>query len=618
MNDLIQLLPDNIANQIAAGEVIQRPASVIKELMENAIDAGANEIKLILKDAGKSLIQVMDNGRGMSVSDARMSFERHATSKIREANDLFHIKTMGFRGEALASIASIAQVEMITRRSVDEIGTRIVMEGSQIIKQEPVQAPVGTSISVKNLFYNIPARRKFLKSDPVELKHIMDEFQRIALAYPDVFFNVHHNNNENYHLPKSNLRQRIVAILGKQVNEKLIPVNEQTDFITIGGFIIKPEGCKRTKGDQFIYVNRRFIKNANINHAIKAGYENLLQSDQYPGYILFLDINPSDIDINVHPTKTEIKFEDERLVYNYVKVSVKHGLGQYSLAPMIDFESDSNFSQSEKHVLQNIGSIDNNFHMRRQSYETPNFTSGINSSSKKEAIKSWEDMYENLQSSAKQMDRPTTFIEEENRRGLDAELELVSTGKLNIKTPFQIHQNYIVTQIKSGLMLIDQQAAHERILYEFYKNLYSNGEFVSQKELFPRVVELDAAKSNVLKEILEYVNALGFEISDFGNNSFIVHGTPSGLDARIPLENLLDKVIEQYIINYEFDFGIEDNLSRSMAVSSSIKKGKPLEVAEMVEIIDQLFACQIPYKSPSGKNCFITLELDEIQKRFNF
>ncbi|MFZ1705414.1 MAG: DNA mismatch repair endonuclease MutL [Saprospiraceae bacterium] len=617
MNDIIHLLPDNIANQIAAGEVIQRPSSVVKELLENAIDAGATEIKLILKDAGKTLIQVVDNGKGMSFSDARMSFERHATSKIREANDLFQIRTMGFRGEALASIASIAKVELITMRHLDEVATRIVIEGSVVQKQEPAPSTQGTSISVKNLFYNIPARRKFLKSDPVELKHILDEFQKVAIANPEIFFAMFHNNLENYHLPKTNLKQRIVSILGKHINEKLVPIQEQTETVGIGGFIIKPEGCKRTKGDQYIYVNRRFIKSTNIHHAIKFGYENLLHTEQYPGYILFLDIEPSTIDINVHPTKTEIKFEDERLIFNYIKVCVKHGLGQYSLAPMIDFNLDSNFDRSEKYMTplsENAThqGIQSNQEKIGVSYASKGF---IND--KKDSIRSWEQMYSALHESSSASSNSSTLIEDENRNGLESELGDLGQNKLQVKNPFQIHQSYVVTQIKSGLMIVDQQSAHERILYEHYTSLLSTGEFVSQKELFPRVVELDSSKANILKEILEYVNALGFEIADFGNNSFIIHGTPAGLDSKIILEHLLEKIIDQYIIHQEFDLGIEDNLARAMAQSACIKKGRMLTTDEMTQLIDQLFACKIPFKNPSGKNCFITVELDEIQKRFN-
>ena len=617
MKDIIQLLPDHIANQIAAGEVIQRPASVVKELLENAIDAGADEIKLILKDAGKTLIQVIDNGKGMSPTDARMSFERHATSKIKVANDLFHIKTMGFRGEALASIASIAQVEMITRPESEEVGTKIIIEGSKIVKQEPVQSTPGTSIQVKNLFFNIPARRKFLKTDPVELKHILDEFQRVAMAYPEIFFTMHHNGMESFHLPKANLKQRIVSILGKPVQEKLLPLQETTDIVAFTGFVLKPEGCKRTKGDQYLFVNKRFIRSTNLNHSIKHAFDNLLHVEQYPGYIVFLEIDPSHIDINVHPTKTEIKFEDERLIYNYLKVSVKHALGQYSLAPLLDFQSDSNFEQNEKHFTSTTypGMRDS----QEMNFSSENGKSAFHShrEHKKEVLQSWDDIYRNLSLPKENFENPITHLEDENVQGLQAELQLHPPDKVTSKSPFHIHQAYIVTQIKSGLMIIDHQAAHERILYEHYRNLLSSGEHVTQKELFPRVLEFDGAKSSVLLDILEYVNALGFEISHFGNQSFIVHGTPAGLDSRVDIENLLYRIIEQYLANYEFDFGIEENIARSMASSASIKKGRILDDTEMIKIVDQLFACEMPYKSPGGKNCFITLELEEIQKRFN-
>lgn len=617
MKDIIQLLPDHIANQIAAGEVIQRPSSVVKELLENAIDAGADEIKLILKDAGKSLIQIIDNGKGMSPTDARMSFERHATSKIKVANDLFHIKTMGFRGEALASIASIAQVEMITRPVSEEVGTKIIIEGSKIVKQEPVQSSLGTSIQVKNLFFNIPARRKFLKSDPVELKHILDEFQRVALAYPEVFFTMHHNGTESYHLPKANLKQRIVGILGKAVQEKLLPLHETTDLVAFSGFILKPEGCKRTKGDQYLFVNKRFIRSTNLNHSIKQAFDNLLQAEQYPGYIVFLEIDPSHIDINVHPTKTEIKFEDERLIYNYLKVSVKHALGQYSIAPLLDFQSDSNFEQAEKHFTSTSYPDTRERQEMTFSSESKKTTFHAQREHTREALQSWDDIYRNLSLPKENFENATTHLEDENVQGLQAELQLHPPDKINLKSPFHIHQSYIVTQIKSGLMIIDHQAAHERILYEHYRDLLSSGEHVTQKELFPRVLEFDGAKSSVLLDILEYVNALGFEINHFGNQSFIVHGTPAGLDSRVDIEHLLDKIIEQYLVNYEFDFGIEENIARSMASSASIKRGRNLDDTEMIKIVDQLFACEMPYKSPGGKNCFITLELDEIQKRFN-
>lgn len=612
MPDIIQLLPDSIANQIAAGEVIQRPASVIKELLENAIDAGSENIKLIIKDAGKTTIQVIDDGKGMSETDARMAFERHATSKIRSANDLFSIKTLGFRGEALASIAAIAHVEMITRQSSEEIASRILIEGSEIRKQEKVQAMTGTSITVKNLFYNVPARRKFLKSDPVELKHIMDEFQRVVLANPEIYFTFHHNGNEIYHLPKGNLKQRIVGVFGKNINDKLLPVNEETEVAQFSGFVGKPEAAKKTQGDQFIFVNKRFIKSNYLNHAIRAAYEDLLTKDVFPAYILFLEIDPANIDINVHPTKTEIKFEDERLIYNYLRVTIKHSLGQYSLTPMIDFNVDHNFAY--KFSGENTGTPDSAGMSSSRSYPLEN---EVNFRSDYKKNTGWEQIYQGLH----QMNTPDvpaqevkTLESEAFQMNFDESLPL---GSGNLKEPYQLHQTFIVHQIKSGMMIIDQQAAHERILYEQYLEVLQNGEYTSQKELFPRTIELEPTLSSVLKNILTAVNAIGFEIEEFGHHTFIIHATPSGIDNTTSIENIIEKLIAQYVNNLEFELGIEENLARAMAVSAGLKKGKKLEKTEMTALIDLLFACKLPYKSPSGKNCFIILELDDILKRFN-
>lgn len=612
MPDIIQLLPDSIANQIAAGEVIQRPASVIKELLENAIDAGSTNIKLIIKDAGKTSIQVIDDGKGMSETDARMAFERHATSKIRSANDLFCIKTMGFRGEALASIAAISHVEMVTRQSQEEVANRIVIEGSVLSKQEKVQAMPGTSITVKNLFYNVPARRKFLKSDPVELKHIMDEFQRVTLANPDLFFSFHHNGNEVYHLPKGNLKQRIVGVFGKQIIDKLIPVNEETEVAIFSGFIGKPDAARKTQGDQFIFVNKRFIKSNYLNHAIRAAYEDLITKDVFPAYFLFLEIDPANIDINVHPTKTEIKFEDERLIYNYLRVTLKHSLGQYSLSPMLDFNVDHNFAYkfSAEPISQQKPSVrpDKAYPLENEARFRPG----------QESAKGWQEIYQSLQAD------PITDVNTGHHvRTIESEAFKMTTEEEHgihtseMKEPYQIHASYIIHQVKSGLMLIDQQAAHERILYEQYLETIQNGEYFSQKELFPRTLELDASRSEVLRNIIHHVNALGFEMEDFGHNTFIIHGTPSGLDGSVSVENLIEKLIHQYIQNLEFELGIEENLARSMALSAGIKKGRRLEKEEMKAIVDQLFACKLPYKSPSGKNCFIIMEHDELIKRFN-
>ena len=606
MPDIIQLLPDSIANQIAAGEVIQRPASVVKELMENALDAGSTYIRLILKDAGKTSIQVIDDGKGMSETDARMSFERHATSKIRSAHDLFSIKTMGFRGEALASIAAISHTEMTTRQAESDVAVRIIIEGSQISKHEKCQGAAGTSITVKNIFYNIPARRKFLKSDPVELKHIIEEFHRVALANPEIHFTLHHNGNELYHLPKSNLKQRIVGIFGKNINDKLVPVTEETEVAVFSGLVGKPDAAKKTQGDQYLFVNKRFIKSSYLNHAIRTAYEELITKDMFPAYFIFLEVDPSHIDINVHPTKTEIKFEDERLIYNYLRVSVKHSLGQYSLSPMLDFNVDHNFT----HKYSGDASSERkttNYHPEQEARFRPG----------QENVRGWEDIY----SSMKQFTVPEDPSSQNEVSILESEAfrSDISINELETvnKDPFQLHNTYIIYPVKSGMMIIDQQAAHERILYEQYLENLQNGEYSSQKELFPRTIELDAAKASVLKNIADRIAGLGFDLEDFGHNTFIIHGTPSGLDNSISIDNIIEQLISNYVNNLEFELGIEDNLARSMAISSGIKKGRRLEKQEMSAIIDMLFACKVPEKSHYGKKCFFIQEIDEIVKRFN-
>ena len=611
MQDVIKLLPDSIANQIAAGEVIQRPASVVKELVENAIDAGSTSIKLIVKDAGKTLIQVIDDGKGMSETDARMSFERHATSKIATANDLFSIKTMGFRGEALASIAAIAHVEMITRQHHSDIGTRILIEGTTVLKQESVQASPGTSIAVKNLFFNVPARRKFLKSDPVEFRHIMDEFHRVALAHPDIFFSLFHNGNEIYHLPVSGLKQRIINILGKNLADKLLQVNEETELVSFSGYAVKSEAAKKTQGDQFIFVNKRFIKSNYLNHAIRSAYEELIQKDQFPGYVLFLDIDPSKIDINVHPTKTEIKFEDERLIYNYLKVTLRHSLGQFNVAGVLDFEHDPNLAQISglTHRMQSAG---------KDLFSGPTWQQQARTH-EKEQIKAWQDMYADLNEKDVRhapSDMAGVIEHEAFRMSPEEQAGNVHSG-VKPGAPFQLHLNYIVHQVKSGLMLIDQQAAHERILYEHFMDQLESGRHSTQKELFPRVVELDPSKSEVLKSILQEVNALGFEMSEFGHSSFVIHGTPAGLDKNIQIEKLVEEMTDCYSRNIEFQLGIRENLARSMAASASVKKGNTLEKEEMQMITDKLFGCKMPQVSPSGHKCFIIIESTEINKKFN-
>ncbi|MCC7246418.1 MAG: DNA mismatch repair endonuclease MutL [Saprospiraceae bacterium] len=650
MIDVIQLLPESVANQIAAGEVVQRPASVVKELMENAIDAGATRLQLIVRDAGKTLIQVIDNGCGMSETDARMSFERHATSKIRESKDLFALQTMGFRGEALASIAAVAQVELKTRRMMDELGTRILIEDSAVRIQEPCQTPQGTSIAVKNLFFNVPARRNFLKADPVEMRHIMDEFQRIAMAHPDLFFSLHHNDQELFHLPAGNLRQRIVKIFGDAVNKKLVPVQQDTDILTISGFVGKPDYFKKSRGEQFFFVNKRFIKSAYLQHAVVSAYEELLPADTYPLFVLFLEIEPSRIDINVHPTKQEIKFDDEKLVYNYLKVSVRHALGSHNVTPMLDFEQEPAFSaqpvrtpSSNPAPPTSVGDykLGGSGKSRENTSPDPDQRHASN-------LRNWQRLYENLDlAPATPTPQPVERTEDETVAALEQilgqsliiEREEVappvvqpsSTAATTIemddaessfskgqKEPYQIHLQYIVSHIKSGFLLIDQQAASERILFERYLGALGKQPMPTQKVLFPRTLELPPADAVLLRDILDEVNRLGFEIAEFGGNAFVVHGIPAELTAsNISEEKWLEKLLFQYKNQLDLSLNSEQNLARAMARSAAVRRGQPLSITEMQDLIDGLFACEMPYASPFGKKTFVTFGLDEIQKRLS-
>ena len=563
MADIIQLLPDSIANQIAAGEVIQRPASVVKELVENSIDSGASEIKLIVKDAGKTLIQVVDNGKGMSDTDARMAFERHATSKIKSAQDLFHINTKGFRGEALASIAAIAQIELVTCTEGEELGRRIVLEGSKVKKHEPCQASQGSSFSVKNLFFNIPARRKFLKSEAVELKHIIEEFKRVALAHPEVFFTMYHNAQEVYYLPSTNLRQRIVGVIGKHINEKLVPIEEDTQIMSLSGFIGKPEGARKTKGEQYIFVNKRFIKSNYLNHAIRSGYDELIHKDYYPLYVIYLEVDPAQIDINVHPTKTEIKFEEERLIYNYVKVSTKHALGQYSITPSLDFGVDSNFTMPER----------SSKHLNHVSNEYNRGSSSGKSEFEKSNLHAWESLYENMQKGEAEGEPESVTIKSRIGASAKDNLSLSDQGK----DPYQLHNSYILTHMSNGVMILDQQAAHERILYEENLRMLEGQKALTQKEMFPRSIQLDQAKAHLMLNILEKINQLGFEVENFGGNTFLIHGVPAGLSERDDASELVERLIDQYSDNVELQMGIDENLARSLAVSAAIKRGKTVK-----------------------------------------
>lgn len=638
MSDIIQLLPDNIANQIAAGEVVQRPASVVKELLENAIDAGAQNIRLILKDAGRTLIQVVDDGIGMSETDARMCFERHATSKIRKASDLFSIRTMGFRGEAMASIAAVAQVEMRTKRRNEELGIHLSIEASEILLQEPCQTASGTSILVKNLFFNVPARRTFLKSNAVEMRHILDEFQRVALANPDIFFSLHHNSNKLFHLPKSNLRQRVVGVLGSKINKGLIPIQEETDVIHISGYIGKPESAKKTRGEQFFFVNNRFIKSSYLHHALVSAYEDLIPQKVYPLYVVFFEIDPSKIDVNVHPTKQEIKFEDERLVYNYLKVTARHALAQNSVTPTLDFDVETSISKQldiasqleQSEEITTFSRIESG--QPKTSFSSFKNTTTTNKSFKKEKtpleianLNNWEQLYEQIDSKVTSSDK-----EQENKNIFDENLQMSSKMSDSDTTlPFeegmghehtnqqlyQLHNRYIVSPIKSGFMLIDQHAAHQRVLYERYLQRFANKRSSTQKLLFPRALNFSVADAETLKAILPQLNDLGIDIQELKESSFIIHGLPIELSNQNE-QVLVEQLLEQYKQNLELRHDVHDSVARSLAYYTAIRTGKQLSSPEMQQLIDELFACEVPYKAPNGRKTFITLKLEELSQRF--
>ena len=628
MSDIIKLLPDAIANQIAAGEVIQRPASVVKELLENSVDSGAKNIQLIIKDAGRALIQVVDDGCGMSETDARMCFERHATSKIKKIEDLFSLYTFGFRGEAMASIAAVAQVEMKTKLHDKEVGTILIVEGSKVILQEPTATNSGTSISVKNLFYNVPARRNFLKSNAIETKHILDEFVHVALSNPSVFFSLHHNGIEVYHLKAANIRQRIVNIFGKNYNEKLVPIEEVTDYVSVRGFIGKPEVSKKTRGEQFFFVNNRFIKNNFLNYAITKAYEGLITDKNFPFYCLFIDIEPGAIDINVHPTKQEIKFEDEKSIYLLLNAAAKHGLSQYSVMPTIDFEHESTFNQLVDErvyteqpfkVVQSKLNTDSN---TRGSYHSP-FDKDIPvthqrdfSDNKSGNFDDWKKLYEFDEET---QERSVTIRSKMDQlQALENENEISNNPFKDERfEPIQLHERYILTQIKSGFILVDQHKAHQRILFEKYLRNLANQPASTQQTLFPKTLELNNSDSEILKEIIPELKALGFDIQFFGGTTFVVHGMPA--DLRDENETLLiEKLLEDFkTSNKTDDFDKRKNVAKTFAYQTAIKSGTTLDKNSMQQLIDELFACEQPTINPAGLATFIQYSFDEIERKFN-
>lgn len=600
--DIINLLPDNIANQIAAGEVIQRPSSAVKELMENAIDAGATEIRLIVHDAGKSLVQVIDNGKGMSETDARMSFERHATSKIKDIDDLFRIRTMGFRGEALASIAGVSQVELKTRRKEDTVGTMIEIENSIVKEQKPVATHEGTSFAMKNLFFNVPARRNFLKSNTSELRHIIDEFSRIALAFPNIQFSLNSNGQEVYHLEQGSLKQRIIKLLGSQFESKLVSVREETDYMNISGFVGKPETARKTRGDQYFFVNNRYIKSPYLNHAVVNAFSEMLAKDSFPMYVLYIEIDPSRVDINVHPTKQEIKFEDEKLIYAFVNSAIRHSLAQFSVTPALDFELDARVQQqeainspftNEKRMTAMSGGLYQTFTRSHQAHF-------IESRSNLSEFKPGERLSEFQQPVVS-----NDLLEQEIRKSITPGEHLI-----------QLLQSYILAEANDRLLVIHQQNAHERILYDKISRALDENPVAVQRSLFPETIELSPTDAILLKEMLPDLFLLGFQIETFGANSFIIQGKPAEIadeSQKSALEELLEDCKH---FNTSLNYSNREKLIRAMAMRQSIKQGTQLKEKEMKDLVTKLFDCKINNVSPSGKPVFLEFRKEELEKMF--
>ncbi|HUQ66485.1 MAG TPA: DNA mismatch repair endonuclease MutL [Flavitalea sp.] len=606
MGDIIHLLPDNIANQIAAGEVIQRPASAVKELLENAVDAGATEIKLIVNDSGKALVQVIDNGKGMSELDARMSFERHATSKIKEIDDLFHIKTMGFRGEALASIAAVSQVELKTKRPNDVTGTYLEIDNSTVRKQEIIACANGTSIAMKNLFFNVPARRNFLKSNPAEMRHIVDEFIRVALSFPDIFFSLTSNGQQVFHLDKGSLKQRILQILGTQYNSKLVTVHEQTDYMNTFGFVGKPDAAKKTRGDQYLFVNNRFIRSAYLNHAIMSAYQDLIPSDSFPLYVLFIDLDPVQVDVNVHPTKQEIKFEDEKIVYAFMQAAVKHALAQFSITPTLDFDLDPSIQHldavskpvsEEKKASVASSSLYQSFTQKNQAHFIE----------KNSNLGEWKSFFPKDDQVVTQSAAAPFPFQQPPVRDISLKEEC---------TLIQVFNTYIVAPTNRGLVLVHQQLAHERVLYNKLSAAAAGKAVAYQRSLFPETIELSKQDAVLLEELLNDLLQLGYLVEPFGKDTFVIQGCPADLDQgneKMVIENLLEQF--KHFSN-DLKFSKREKLIRALAQQQAIKSGMPLTTAEMNALVQDLFACSQPGVTAGGSPTYIEFHKEYINSLF--
>jgi len=603
--DKILLLPDNIANQIAAGEVIQRPASAVKELMENAVDAAATEIKLILQEAGKALVQVIDNGSGMSETDARMSFERHATSKIQSIDDLFHIRTMGFRGEALASIAAVAQVELKTKREEDEAGTYLEIENSVVKKQELIAMANGTSIAMKNLFFNVPARRNFLKSNAAEMRHIVEEFTRVALSFPHIFFSLSANGQQIFHLESGSLKQRLLHLLGGTYNAKLVAVKEETDYMNIYGFVGKPETAKKTRGDQYFFVNNRFIRSAYLNHAVMTAYQEMISVDSFPMYVLFIDLDPTQVDVNVHPTKQEIKFEDEKIVYAFVHAAIKHALAQFSVTPALDFDLDSSIQQlpsiqqpftEERQTAATSGPIFKAFTEKHQAH--------VIEPDKSAGLSNWKDFFESSRSGVQTLE---INIEE---------IQLTTHHSPPTESLLQLHTQFILVQTENGFILINQQAAHERVLYEKLGEAIKGKAIPTQQTMFPVTLELVPADFVLLEELIGDLNQFGYFIEPFGKNTFIIQGTPADVGEGNE-KMILERLLEQYKnFSSEIKFSQREKLIRALAKQQAVKPGQQLGEREMQSLVNDLFNCAQPNSAPDGKPTYLEFKLEQLEKMF--
>lgn len=596
MLDVIKLLPDSVANQIAAGEVIQRPASVVKELMENSLDAGATQIDLVVKDAGKALIMVTDNGCGMSETDARLCFERHATSKISKAEDLFSIRTMGFRGEALASIAAIAQVELKTRRQEDEVGVKLINEGSVVKEQTLAPMAVGTTFTIKNLFFNVPARRNFLKSPAAEMRHIVEEFTRVTLMNPEVGFTLTSDGKELYHLYPGNLKQRIMGLFGNNYDGKLLSVNQDTDRVNIHGYIVKAEFAKKTRGEQYFFVNKRFIKHAYLHHAIENAFMEMIPKDSFPGYFLNIEVDPADIDVNIHPTKTEVNFLDVKLVYAILHAAVRKAIGQNNLSPMIDFDEPANLGfdfgevvKSSNPIVQPSVPIDptyNPFSQKRE-FNKSSFGGGFKAPERNGDPGDWRLLYGDRTDQATPHDDSKPHY-------------------------LQLSQSYIVTTVKSGLLVVDQHLAHFRVLYEKFLKEMETDSGHSQQELFPQPFTLNVNDASLLRELMPELQQVGFVMEQVNPTTFMINGTPADLSGGDPI-SLLEKMLENYKIN-RTDLQLERKLgiAKTMAAQLSVKSNTALSEKEMESIVDQLFGCSVAEIAPDGKKIYTLLTLDEI------